>query len=270
MITGLADVNHWGQWFISDQTWKHIEPDAIRLCQEFTDAYFAPALEQDGIDPESAFIWFDPTPVIIRPDRSRDAKDLHDRWALSDAALRTSAFFTEHDAPSEEEIQARVLIQQAIKVRETAPITSIPTVTQSGDVTPAPPNDGGGPSQSQAASAQQVSALAWLNGGLDVALMRCYDRAGSKLRRFCKDDPAVVNVPDYELAATLGRDKVIALTGKPDPGPWLVEKGCDSLIAALAKNGAGELAATMIAQTVEAEAARRLWTVSEHADPVTH
>lgn len=271
VITGLADVNHWGQWFISDQTWKHIEPDAIRLCAEMSDAYLRPALEQEGIDPDAYFIWFDKTPVIVRPDRSRDAKDLHDRYAISYAALRTANFFTEEDAPTPDEVAERIAIDQARRARESQQGVISPGEVAS-DVVQAEPNDGQGPSESQQASGENRSALAWLNGGLDMALMRCYELAGSRLRQQIKKDATLAaeyaETPNWLLPAAMGRDTVIAATGYPDPGPALVRGGGAMLVAGLTKAGAGDVAAVMISQTVEAEAARRLWTATEHAIPV--
>lgn len=104
LLLGVGGMNHWGAWLVrEDVVTTHIEPPLALFCDAMTTQFLWPVLEQQGVeDHEQYVIWYDVSHMIMRPDRSKDAKDLHERGAISDAALRDATGFEETDAPASE------------------------------------------------------------------------------------------------------------------------------------------------------------------------
>jgi hypothetical protein len=116
VVTGLADVNHWTAWQIDEGTWKnYLEPRTITILAAMTQTYHRATLMEQGMSPEEAqrhLIWFDPTKLVVRPNRAADAKDAHKANVISDAALLRVLGFNDDDAPDEEEIMRRIGTQR--------------------------------------------------------------------------------------------------------------------------------------------------------------
>lgn len=104
LLLGTAGVNHWGAWLVQeDVITTHIEPGLALLCDALTTQFLWPVLLATGMvstwdEAQEFAVWYDVGHMIIRPDRSNDAKDLFDRGELSGATLRESAGFNEDDA----------------------------------------------------------------------------------------------------------------------------------------------------------------------------
>ena len=49
------------------------------ICEALTNDYLRPVLEASGIDPEPYVVWYDSSPLTVRPNQGQDAKDLYDR-----------------------------------------------------------------------------------------------------------------------------------------------------------------------------------------------
>ena len=102
VLLGLGSTNHWSAWQIEESTIKtHIEPVLALVCDALTTDYLWPALEEAGVPEEKArefVVWFDTTDLVMRPNRSDDAKELYDRGELSGDALRREAGFDGSDA----------------------------------------------------------------------------------------------------------------------------------------------------------------------------
>lgn len=117
MLLGMGDVNHWSAWLLDEINAKvHIEPVLALICDALTVGYLRPALEEAGMTAEQAaqhVVWWDLTDLTLRPDRSSDAKDLHDRGAIGDATLRSASGFDDTDAPEESEKTPR---EQAVAI----------------------------------------------------------------------------------------------------------------------------------------------------------
>lgn len=104
LLLGVGGMNHWGAWLVrEDVVTTHLEPPLALICDAITTQYLWPVLEQNGVeDYESYAIWYDVDHLILRPDRSKDAKDLHAAGVLSAATLRDATGFDESDAPEVE------------------------------------------------------------------------------------------------------------------------------------------------------------------------
>jgi hypothetical protein len=97
VLTGVADVNHWGAWQIDESAIKaHSEPLLAIITSSLTTGYLRYVLESDGMSEEEAAefaIHADTSMLRMRPNRSREAIELWDRGELSGAAmLRENGF----------------------------------------------------------------------------------------------------------------------------------------------------------------------------------
>jgi hypothetical protein len=103
-LLGQGDANHWGSWQIEETSIKlFIEPVLTRLCDAFTTAYLAPALKAMGKDPDDYTLWYDTSPLTVRPNRMEDAMQLWDRGVIGDEALVTAGAFDGGDQPQSQD-----------------------------------------------------------------------------------------------------------------------------------------------------------------------
>ena len=111
VLIGLgSSTNHWNAWAISREAVQiHIKPVLTRIAAALTTGYLAPALEALGEDPDAYMYAFDTAPLTVNPDRSGDAKDLHDRMLISDAVTRAASSWSDGDAPSNAERAVRLV-----------------------------------------------------------------------------------------------------------------------------------------------------------------
>lgn len=112
MVSGLSDTKYSNAIIIDDGLYKaHIEPGALGICDAFTTVYHRVKLRQAGFPEElvrRAVIWYDPSDIVTRPDKSSAANEGFDKMVLSAEAWRRTRGFPESDAPSNEELLARV------------------------------------------------------------------------------------------------------------------------------------------------------------------
>lgn len=115
ILTGIGDMNHWSAWAVDDSTFRHhIEPLVQGDVDAWTAAYYRRYLLAADVPPEAVarmVVWYDPTELLTKPDRSADAKVAFDSHALSAEALRKHLGFPEEDAPTDEELVTRLLFQ---------------------------------------------------------------------------------------------------------------------------------------------------------------
>ncbi|MFF3730393.1 hypothetical protein ACFYXM_08770 [Streptomyces sp. NPDC002476] len=122
-LTGMADVNHWTGWLVSDTgITMHLEPKLGLVCDAFTTQYFRPAWEALGVpDPENWACWYDTSDLKQRPNRAPEAAEAHARGAISDAAYLRELGFSAEDMPDEDEQRRRLLVQLATTNAQLAP-----------------------------------------------------------------------------------------------------------------------------------------------------
>lgn len=105
LLLGTDSMNHWGAWLVKEDTvTTHLEPPLALVCDALTSGFLWPLLVQQGVSEDEAgqyVIWYDVDHLIIRPNRSADAKDLYEAGVLSSDALRDAAGFNESDAPTQ-------------------------------------------------------------------------------------------------------------------------------------------------------------------------
>lgn len=109
ILLGLADVNHWGLWGLTQEAIRlAIEPRLTTVCRALTQQWVRPILEAEGVeDWDRWLVWHDTSPLRVRTNRSETALQVHERGVISDEALRRETGFDDDDAPNAEEIAAR-------------------------------------------------------------------------------------------------------------------------------------------------------------------
>lgn len=156
VLTGMGDVNHWGAWQIEDGAIKiHIVPTIETICHGLTVGYLLPGLaassleeydeegtpNEDLEDGEQFVVWYDASELEKKPDLGERAVQLHDRVAISDAALRRSTGFDDADAPTTEEIKQQILTKLAYSGQQMTDafgeLTGTPVAGPEGDAAPA-------------------------------------------------------------------------------------------------------------------------------------
>lgn len=117
VLTGTAEVNHWGMWKVEESAVKlHIEPLLGLICDALTTQYLWPSLRAMGIeDPESYVIWYDATDLILRPNRGPEAQNLYEHGLVKGMTVRRANGFNEDDRPNDDEAKRILLTQLAEK-----------------------------------------------------------------------------------------------------------------------------------------------------------
>lgn len=99
-----------------DEYRAYIEPLVLMMVWSLTTGFYRPFLEEAGVDEETReklVVWYDPSEIVTPPDQTDDALKLHEQYGISFAALRRAGNFTEADAPTDEEIALRILLQRS-------------------------------------------------------------------------------------------------------------------------------------------------------------
>lgn len=115
IVQGLSDVKYSNAIVVDDNLFRaHIEPLILLWVDAYTRIYYRPYLRKAGV-PEAlvqhSVLWYDPSPVVARPDRSSAANEGFDRAILSEAAWRHARGFSESDAPTAEELVRRKAVE---------------------------------------------------------------------------------------------------------------------------------------------------------------
>lgn len=131
LLLGVAGMNHWGAAQVEESGIKlHIAPDAEMICHALTKGFLTPMLRANGdslIGPNGGRIvmWYDPSEIVQRPDKSMAADEAYDRMEINSIAYRREKGFSESDAPTPAELDAmaeklRLRAQaSAVQVQET-------------------------------------------------------------------------------------------------------------------------------------------------------
>lgn len=131
VLQGVGDANHWTAWQISEDGIKlHISPPAETIVAGLTVGYLHPMLQAAGHDlvgPNGGkiVVWYDPSELTARPDKSQQALAAYDRVEISGAALRRESGLDEGDAPDPQETR-----QQILKKLSGMPATALQAMAQ--------------------------------------------------------------------------------------------------------------------------------------------
>lgn len=264
---GMSDANHWAAWWISDDMWRsHGAPIAEQFCDDLNDAYLQEALIAANFErANEVVVGFDPSAVVVNPDRSKDANEAWDRGAIGYAAYLNAKNFKPSDAQTEDEhiewlaLKKVVIGPDGYPVPDTGSGGTAPTEngTNPGDDPGTPDGEPGPVSE----GTNLPASAARFRGAAEMALMRCRELAGSRLRSRRKSCPhcleGVEDVPNALVAAALGRVGCEPL-GSPDPRV-LVAGGCESFKTLLVGWGYDDKTALTVSDFLELHAARTLF-----------
>ena len=112
VLLGVSGMNHWGAAQVEESGIKlHIAPDAETICHALTKGYLTPVLRAGGDDlvgPNGGriVVWYDPSEIVMRPDKSEHAMQAYDRMEITGQAYRREIGLSEFDKPDGEELDA--------------------------------------------------------------------------------------------------------------------------------------------------------------------
>lgn len=254
VVTGTADINHWGAWLIDEQTYdSYGRPASLEMAADFCAAYLQPACREAGIKNwMDVRIGVDPSEVIHHPDRAKDALTLRQAGLINDKVFREALGYNDNDAMSDEEYQhwAGIMLKDASYFAYGIPsvraniepsegdIESATGEVQAANVDPTTGEDipKGPPQNSSAAQdapALQASALnaqidrnQRILGAAEFAIQQGHTFAGAKLRsltssrgpvdaRCAECQERIDGLPNWRVAATLGADTVQQVLASP-------------------------------------------------------
>jgi hypothetical protein len=253
-LLGMTDANHWTARQVVYDMWRSYgTPVAERFADDVADVFLRPALREEGYeDWENVVIDFDDSRVVIPPDMTEIAKQALDMIAIGRPAYRQLIGVAEDMAPDEEEEEflASIKLRQPVEFENGALVMPERGPVANGNGSD--PEDGPpAPSGGREVSRQEArTASGRLYGAAELALMRCRELAGARIRHKCSD--CAEGSPLPMVASALGPSYV------EDPLK-LVKGGTDSFRSYLIEQEFGHEQAGAICQQLEVFAARTLF-----------
>lgn len=253
-LKGMTDANHWTARQVVFDMWRSYgSPVAERLGDDLADSYLRPNLEENEYSGwENVVIAYDDSKVVIPPDMTEIAKQALELIAVGRPGYRALAGIDDKHAPDEKE----EAFLASLKMRQEVDIEGGDLVIpQRGPVAQSngnSPEDGPpAPSGGREGSRQEArTASARIHGAAEVALMRCRELAGRRIRHKCAD--CAKGKPLAVVASLVGPEVVT------EPLK-LVQGGTDSFHSWLADQGFADSQALPLCQQLEIFAARTLF-----------
>lgn len=97
ILLGVGEATHWTAWAIREDVFQaHIQPLIELVCAGLTRTFLRQALAKfsdaelkaAGIDNrEDVIVWYDPSELVIQPDKGDKMLGLHDRFIVTDEAV---------------------------------------------------------------------------------------------------------------------------------------------------------------------------------------
>jgi hypothetical protein len=253
-LLGYTDANHWTTRSVQLDRWRMFGYNKAELwATSVNDAYLRPALIEDGYsDWARVIINFEDSQVVINPDRTEDALAAHKQGLLSAASTLEALGWAPKDRMEGSEYDEWFALQlrqvpesmNDVLVPERGPL---PTANGNGNAADGPPAPG---TNTGVSRKEAVTASARMLGAAELALLRCRDLAGTRLRFKCPD--CAEGHPASMVASALGEQAA------PDPDK-LVSGGTDGFQEMLIGQGIPVVQATALGKQLEKFAARTLY-----------
>lgn len=273
VLKGMAEANHWGARQIKHDTWlSHGSVVAEQFCDDVADAYLRPALRETSFERwREVVIAFDDSNVVIPPDRTDDADKAYDRGTVGRKGHRQMKGISESLKANDEEER----INLAIKLRETALLKGTRFEIEEPEPADMPPGpkpsedakpeaEEGPPAPGPAGTSRQESRNAIVRGAAELALMRCREVAGSRIRqqirtrsRAAPELTLIDGMSNAHVASTIGQDRLTTL-GLSEP-LQLVKSGTDSFCSLLQSWGFTEPQSEVLSEMLLMFAAKTLF-----------
>lgn len=250
-LLGIGTTNHWAALQILMDMWhSHGAPKAREFCDDLHAAYYRPALREAAVENwQDILIGYDPSKVTVKPNRSDDA-----RYALQLEAIGPSGYRKMLDIPED---YAPTAAERAQMQDTKKPQPSPPRDQTTNPQQPDQPGAQGDSARNTRASAGDRNMSV-----MDLALMRCRELAGIRLkqkaaRSFPDQLPLIESVPLGDVAAVLGAETLHELGVMNTMA--LVTGGADNLRSLLRVWGHSKEQADIFGEAVEVAAARTLF-----------
>lgn len=267
-LTGLGDSNHWSAIQILGDMWKsHGLGVALQFATDLADVYLRPGLRDDGYDGwEDVVIGVDGSQVVQKADRADEAVKAIQEFAIGPSGFRKMLNIPDDYAPSTEELEFMLLVNGRGQAAQNggAPQRN-GSRNGDGDMPPEQP-PAPGPEGDSGRRTRVVAAAFREMGAAELALMRCRELAGMRIRNqrtwkalqaICRDcADTVEEAPLGTVASSIGPEIVQKL--RLDP-VVLTRGGADSLRELLKGWGYPVKQAEALAEMVEVFAARSLF-----------
>ncbi|WP_435111308.1 hypothetical protein [Nocardiopsis synnemataformans] len=179
VVTGAGNANHWGAWQIEESSIKlHVEPLMAVICDALTRQYLWPALRTHGVqDPEQWVVWYNPSELSQRPNKSAESLALWDKGLLSDAATLRENGFAATDAPSPAEHQ-RWLAERLLLTRPSS--SGLPQGTTAAEISAEDGYDRTAPALVAAITTDPGHIDPWWVSAVEQAALRVMELAGNR------------------------------------------------------------------------------------------
>lgn len=111
VLLGMGSTSHWNAWQISDEGIKtFLSPPMEMFVDALTSRYLIPALESlnkplVGPNGRPIVVWYDPSEITTKPDKTQAAFDAYDRGEINGKTLRQEIGFEETSKPSKTELK---------------------------------------------------------------------------------------------------------------------------------------------------------------------
>lgn len=143
MLLG-ENANHWNEWLTDERSFRWaMAPQVERVANDLTQSFLRPVLKvmvgqgQAKLDPAAFRIWYDPTAVIIHPDQTAHALELHLAGLLGDIPTLEVYGFGAEDAMNVDE---RAALIDLLHAQHRVPPGAADVATSPGSVVERPPN----------------------------------------------------------------------------------------------------------------------------------
>lgn len=102
-------------WLVAEDEVKLVvAPMAETFCHAMTTGAVNAMVTQLGLDPKRYTVWYDASELELRPDKTADAKELHDRGLLTDEVLLKEHGFSVQDMP-EQTVRDLMLLRKMLE-----------------------------------------------------------------------------------------------------------------------------------------------------------
>jgi hypothetical protein len=231
-LLGMTDANHWTARQVVYDMWRSYgTPVAERFADDLSDSFLRPSLRDDNYpDWQNVVVAYDDSQVVISPDRTEDADKALDRIAIGFKGYREMKAIPEEFAPNDEEKEflASLKLRQPVEIEDGDLVIPQrgPVAQQNGT---SPENGPPAPSGGREGSRQEArTASARIHGAAELALMRCRELAGARIRLKCEE--CAEGHPNAMVASVMGEtyvtDPLKLVKGGSEPlQTWLVEQG---------------------------------------------
>lgn len=148
LYDGAGSVNHWGMWEINDNIYREfVQPTVREFSDQIVGKILRPRLVASGYDPDEVArltLVDDATGLIARPNRGSNVKDAHTAGVIGDAPAREAWGFDDGDAPTDEEIERRLILARGPVTPDMVAawvnqMIAAPPLPAPADATPLPP-----------------------------------------------------------------------------------------------------------------------------------